>query len=75
MDGVVARLRGEGLRWVRHAVPGEGAAAWLVMLAALDLAVFVAWTADPAPVTSLAATVALGTLAYDATVLFLSRED
>ena len=73
MDRVAARLRGEGLRWVRHSVPVEGAAAWLVMLAALGVAVQFAWSADPAPAATLAVTVALGTLAFDVTVWLLSR--
>jgi hypothetical protein len=44
------------------------------MLAVLDVAVLVAWSADPAPVATLAATVGLGTLAFDATVWLLSGE-
>lgn len=74
MDGGATRLRDEGLRWARHAVPADGAPAWLVMLAALDLAVLAAWTFDPAPAATLSLTVALGTLAYDLTVWLLSRE-
>jgi hypothetical protein len=75
MDGVAARLREGAGRWARHAVPADGAPAWLVMLAVLDVAVLVAWSADPAPVATLAATVGLGTLAFDATVWMLSGED
>jgi hypothetical protein len=75
MDGVAARLREGAGRWARHAVPADGAAAWLAMLAVLDVAVLVAWSADAAPVATLAATVGLGTLVYDATVWLLSRED
>lgn len=73
MDGVAARLREGAGRWARHAVPAEGAPAWLMMLAVLDVAVLVAWSADPAPVATLATTVGLGTLAFDATVWLLSR--
>lgn len=75
MDGVAARLREGAGRWARHAVPSDGAAAWLAMLAVLDVAVLVAWSADAAPVATLAVTVGLGTLVFDATVWLLSRED
>lgn len=61
--------------WARHAVPAEEAPTYVILFVAFVLGAAEVWRGDAAPLVSLPATVALGTLAFDFALWFLSGEE